>query len=171
MKNTYIRLFIALFFASHLVFAQEAVLFDAQVGQDPVSVTVDQGVMPINEMMPMDIDSLEYTQGECFINGEAVPCEQLQESLSGFLGIGIAIAIFAFILLLASLVFWVFTLIHALTKPVENKAMWVVVMIFTGAFGSVIYYFIEMRPFNKRMREARNAQAQNTVPQGQSDVK
>lgn len=73
------------------------------------------------------------------------------------------VALVAFIFLLASalFIFWIITLIHAITKPIENRGMWIVLMIFTGVIGSILYYFLEMREFNKKAMQNVSATPQS----------
>ena len=46
---------------------------------------------------------------------------------------------------LAATVFWVLMIIHAATHNIPNKLIWVLILIFTGIVGALIYYFIVAR--------------------------
>lgn len=159
---------LSMLFVSGVVFAQDTGSVNMQINDSGISVTSDQGSVMIDDN-GVSIDALKYAEGDCSINGKSVPCEQMGEmvggAVSGILGFGLIIMVFGLLVLIAGFIFWIVTLIHALTKPIENKGMWVVVMIFTGAFGSLIYYFVEMRPFNKKVMDAYKNQNHTTSAQ------
>ena len=52
-------------------------------------------------------------------------------------------------MMVVSTVFWILMIVHAATKPVENKVIWIVIMILTGIIGALVYYFAVKRKFNK----------------------
>ena len=84
---------------------------------------------------------------QCTVNGEEVPCEEMKSSILG-LGLGIG---FIFLLIIAfgifSLVFWILMIIHATKYNVDDKAMWIILMIFTGFIGALVYYFVVKRKY------------------------
>ena len=85
----------------------------------------------------------------CTVNGVQVPCEEFGEAVGesfGALGIGIIIVVFLIGLLCT--VFWVMMIVHAASKPVENKAVWIILMLLTGVVGALIYYFAVKRNFD-----------------------
>lgn len=94
----------------------------------------------------------------CEINGQQVDCAEVFNTLDKVGGSGIAMGfgILALFFLVMSIigivlfVFWVLMLIHALTKEIENKMIWVVVLIFTGFLGAIVYYFVVKREFDKK---------------------
>jgi predicted neutral ceramidase superfamily lipid hydrolase len=63
-------------------------------------------------------------------------------------GIGAFLVIIALGIL--ATVFWIMMIVHAARHDVENKAMWVILMVFTGIVGALIYYFVVKRKFNKQ---------------------
>jgi len=87
---------------------------------------------------------------KCTVNGREVPCEELGNPIKGFLGWVIG----GFLVILAlgiwAAVFWVMMIVHAAKHDVENKAMWIILMVFTGIVGALIYYFVVKRKFNKQ---------------------
>ena len=89
--------------------------------------------------------------GKCSVNGEEVPCEQIAGELKGLLGWGIGIFIALAVFGLWATVFWIMMLVHAAKHNVDNKAMWIILMVFTGIVGAVIYYFVEKRKMDKQM--------------------
>jgi len=92
-------------------------------------------------------------EAQCEINGQPVPCDQLTESIGGFLGWGIAVVVVLFLVGIAAFIFWIVMLVHAASHPVENKAMWIILMVFTGVIGSLIYYFVVKRKFAKQIAQ------------------
>lgn len=89
---------------------------------------------------------LALAQATCTLNGKEVPCEQVK----GFLGWGVGILALFAILAIAGTIFWIMMVIHAASNPIENKAMWIIVMVLTGVLGAVIYYFVVKRKFPKK---------------------
>ncbi|MBI2551011.1 PLDc N-terminal domain-containing protein [Candidatus Uhrbacteria bacterium] len=62
-----------------------------------------------------------------------------------FVWISILFSIVMFVVGIAAFVFWVYTLIHAIKHDNKDKALWIVLIVFTGVVGSLIYYFVVMR--------------------------
>ncbi|MBD3270103.1 hypothetical protein GF376_01100 [Candidatus Peregrinibacteria bacterium] len=88
---------------------------------------------------------IAYAQANCTLNGQSVPCEELTPFLGAGIGIMIAFLIIGFIIF----IFWLWMLIHAATKPIDNKALWIILMVLLGFPVSLIYYFIVKRNFNE----------------------
>lgn len=80
----------------------------------------------------------------CSINGETVPCEQVAEVFENF---GI-VAFILFALGIALFVFWIMMIVHAVKRPIEHKALWIIVLLVGQGLGAVIYYFAVKRPFD-----------------------
>lgn len=76
----------------------------------------------------------------CTINGEAADC-------GAAAGIALAVLIPFIIIAILSFVGWLVMLIHAITKDIPNKAVWIVLLLlFNVAW--IIYYFVVKRPFD-----------------------
>lgn len=90
--------------------------------------------------------------GVCTVNGKPVDCDTLWDKMKGYVGGAVAIIAVLGFFWLISLVFWVVMLIHAIRNDIENKVVWIVVMVIFGIFGALVYYFAEARPFNKRQQ-------------------
>ncbi len=61
------------------------------------------------------------------------------------LGMGLGVMLFCFVLGIASFVFWIAMLIDCLKKKFSkdnDKIVWVLVLVFAGIIGAVIYYFV-----------------------------
>ncbi len=86
----------------------------------------------------------------CTVNGNVVPCEQLGKQITGFLGWGILTIFIVLALGIFCFVFWLLMIIHAAQHDIDNKAMWIIIMVFTGIIGAVIYYFVVKRKFDKK---------------------
>jgi hypothetical protein len=94
----------------------------------------------------------------CSLNGREVPCEDLYRAAKPFIGLGIGLfAFFALIGLLLT-IFWIWMIVHAATKPIENKVLWIILLIIFGFLAAIVYYFAVKRPFDK------NAPAQPIPP-------
>lgn len=96
---------------------------------------------------------LALAQATCTVNGREVPCEELAESAKGFFAWGIGGFLFIFALIVLATVFWIMMIVHAAKHPINNKGIWIVVMIFTGTFGALIYYFAVKRKFNQQFSQ------------------
>lgn len=93
------------------------------------------------------VNNVVLAASKCTVNGKEIPCEQVAKTAGKAIGLGIGfIALFA-VIGTAFFIFWIMMLIHAISKPIENKGMWVVLLIFTGIIGALIYYFMVKRNF------------------------
>lgn len=70
-------------------------------------------------------------------------------------GLGMGLAFFAFMALivvfaLACLAFWIWMLVDCAQSPEKpgsnDKVVWILVLVFTGWIGALIYFFVERRP-------------------------
>lgn len=89
-----------------------------------------------------------WAQAKCMVNGKEVPCEQAFQTLKTWAGLGFGAIIAFFVLLVLGFIFWLMMLIHASIKPIENRGMWIVILLFTSIIGAVAYYFAVKRKFN-----------------------
>ena len=96
---------------------------------------------------------LAHAQATCTVDGRQVPCEELAESAKSFFAWGIGGFLFIFTLIILATVFWIMMIVHAAKHPINNKGIWIVVMIFTGIFGALIYYFVVKRKFNQQFSQ------------------
>ncbi|MBT5237081.1 hypothetical protein HOL63_01780 [Candidatus Peregrinibacteria bacterium] len=54
-----------------------------------------------------------------------------------------------FVIALLWVIFWIWMLIDLTNAPIQGKAKWVILMLFTGAIGSAIYYFTARRKYRR----------------------
>jgi len=78
--------------------------------------------------------------------------------------IQIGIIIFSSAIGIFSLVIWLVNLVHAIRNPINNKALWVIVMLVFGVFGAIVYYFAVKRPFNKVAAASKPTQQPPSAP-------
>ena len=92
--------------------------------------------------MSMLVGSLFVVQSvcaECTLNGEVVPCDQIPKWPFAFL------ALF-FIVMMALLAFWVWMIVDLVRNEKDNDLLiWLLVLIFGGFIGAIVYYFVRKR--------------------------
>jgi len=81
----------------------------------------------------------------CKINGREVPCDQLWDQFGGFFGFGAGLFVALMVINILAFVFWILMLIDAIRRPIANKVVWILVLVFTGIIGALIYYFVIRR--------------------------
>jgi hypothetical protein len=88
-------------------------------------------------------------QSACKVNGKEIPCEDVYKVAKPFIGLGIGLfAVFAIVGIFFT-IFWIWMLIHAATKNIENKALWIILLIIFQGLAAIVYYFAVKRPFDK----------------------
>jgi hypothetical protein len=122
-----------------------------------------------SSLLPVSLTALALSassaaaQTVCKLNGQVVPCDQLNAAVStGLAKAGWMAFVAAGVVLVISIwsfVFWIQMIIHAASNPIENKALWIIVMVIFGIVGAIIYYFAVKR----RLAEA--AVATQPLPQ------
>lgn len=95
-------------------------------------------------------NQVAFAAAKCTVNGQEVDCAELGNQVKGFLGWGIGIFILFAALGIWATVFWIMMIVHAVKHNVENKAMWIILMVFTGIVGALIYYFVVKRKFSNQ---------------------
>ena len=93
------------------------------------------------------LNTLVFAQSKCTVNNQEVPCEQITGAIGKFFGGFLLLTIIAAIVGILASIFWLMMIIHAATKPIENKGVWIIVMVLTGIIGAIIYYFVVKRKF------------------------
>ena len=101
------------------------------------------------------------TSAQCYINNKPVPCDQ--GAIKWILGGSIVFMVVMVIISILFFIFWLVMFIHAISKPIENRVLWIVLMIILGIPVSIVYYFVVKRKFNKEQIQP-SAQPQPPVP-------
>lgn len=71
----------------------------------------------------------------------------MQKKQNALLKFGIVGFVIFFVFGIAALVFWIMMIVHAMKHDIKDKTMWLILMIFTGIIGALIYYFTVKRNF------------------------
>lgn len=82
------------------------------------------------------ISQIASAASECRLNGEVVDCSEI----SGFLWAGFGFLGVILVIGLIMGIFWLWMLIHAISHNIENKAIWILIILVTGPIGALIYY-------------------------------
>jgi len=99
--------------------------------------------------------STALAQATCTVNGEEVPCEELGDAIGSM---GAILFVFPLIMLVL-FIFWLVMLIHAIRHEIDNKVLWILILLLVGPLGALIYYFVVKRPYTKMLKSG-------TPPQG-----
>ncbi len=88
----------------------------------------------------MSLLSLAHAATTCTLNGQQVPCDQVPGgAVVGILAIGFFVLMA--VVGIAALVFWIKMLVHAIKHPIENKPLWIIILLLFGIIGAIVYYF------------------------------
>lgn len=99
----------------------------------------------------MSLSLLAQTAGsQCTLNGQPVDCAELAEKAKPFIGLGIGIFVFIAILAIASFIFWLVMLLHAINHKSPDRSTWILALVvgFITGFGfivAVVYLFAEKK--------------------------
>lgn len=96
------------------------------------------------------INQVALATEEYVFNGQEVNYAGLENKVKGILGWALGGFLVIFALVICSTVFWIMMIVHAAKHEVENKAMWIILIVFTGIIGALIYYFVVKRKFSKQ---------------------
>ena len=81
---------------------------------------------------------LPLTSAGCFVNGEEVPCDDFFATFGSMFIVIIIVAIIAGI-------FWLWMLIDCAKRNFDSKLVWILLLIFTGTLGAILYFFLVKR--------------------------
>lgn len=83
---------------------------------------------------------------ECTLNGEVIPCGEVGNMIGLFFASFSMMILVMMLLGLLSFVFWIWMLIDCLNNNnlhgEHDKLVWILLMVFTGALGSILYFFL-----------------------------
>ncbi len=75
-----------------------------------------------------------------------------KKDISGLGGIAAAGLLFVLIIFLFAVfcfAFWVAMLVHAISKPIKTKALWILIILMFNILGALVYYFAVKNEFKK----------------------
>lgn len=99
-----------------------------------------------------DWDWIVKMDGECTLHGKKVNCDKLVEEWVGLLKMWFTALIIFWIVSLIGFIFWLMMLIHAIWAPIDNKALWILIILFVP-FWFILYYFLVKRKFVSTLKE------------------
>jgi hypothetical protein len=102
---------------------------------------------PANETLSAVEEETPVTLPEAVPQKEARP-EDVGKMIGAFFGLALGAIIVLGMIGIASFVFWLLMFIHAASKPIENKVLWIIILIFTGVIGAIVYYFVVKKKFD-----------------------
>ncbi|QQS61338.1 MAG: PLDc_N domain-containing protein [Candidatus Moraniibacteriota bacterium] len=97
-------------------------------------------------------NNISLAASQCTVNGSEVPCEALKNQVKGVLGLGLGIGFFLLIFGafgIFSLIFWILMIVHIAKHNIQDKAMWMILVVFTGFIGALVYYFAVKRTYKE----------------------
>lgn len=98
----------------------------------------------------VSLTNIAQAQSNCVVNGRQVPCDQVFDQAGRALGWAFgAMAIF-FVVGVLAFIFWLWMLIHVAIHKIENQVVWVLIIVFTGIIGAIIYYFVVKKELDKQ---------------------
>ena len=104
----------------------------------------------IQQVFAQSVTSIEAVTSTCVLNGREIPCDELGQAIGGSIKAGLGIIAFIVIIGIIASIFWVVMLVHAIRKPIESKALWIIVLLLFGVIGAIVYFFAVKRPFQKK---------------------
>ncbi len=97
--------------------------------------------------MNLHLLAQNYANANCTINGEPADCGDTLRIL-GYIFVPLAI------IGLVMFVFWIISLVHVIKNDVNNRTMWIILLILFGGFAGIAYFFAVRRPYNKNKGSA-----------------
>lgn len=102
------------------------------------------------------INSLEDNQtsntsshSTCKVNGQEVDCAEMTANMKNTFSVILKYWIVLGIIGLVATIFYIWMLVHAITKPIPNKIIWILVIFFLSPIWAIVYYFAIKRHFNE----------------------
>jgi magnesium-transporting ATPase (P-type) len=118
---------------------------------------------PYEERVENDI-SFSGTS-RCVVNGKEVPCEDVIEGAkTGFKIFG-SVILFIVVFGIACFVFWIWMFVHAISKPIQNKVVWIICFILFGIVTAIVYYFAVKRSYVSPVPQAQVAYTPSHTPE------
>lgn len=61
------------------------------------------------------------------------------------------------------IIFWVWMLIDCAKRPIEDKTVWILIIVLVGVLGAILYFFIPRRKHKKELQENTDSQLKNNI--------
>lgn len=84
-----------------------------------------------------------------FSNEKEMWRDMMPAFAAGFVGLGIVFSLIG----LLFLAFWIWMLVHAASKDIKHKPLWILVIWFMHIVGAIIYFFAVKRRYDAEMKE------------------
>lgn len=99
--------------------------------------------------------SMEFVNGDCYIDGVLQSADQCAAISGAGLLLILGLMLPLILLGIALFVWWIISLVHVLSNAdVENRVLWIVLILLFGTIMAPIYYFAAQRPYNKSKKLA-----------------
>ena len=89
------------------------------------------------------------SQSTCIVNGKEVDCAEMTEDIASGIGSLLKYGAVLWLLWLLATIFYIWMLVHAISKPIPNKIVWILVIFFLSPVWAIVYYFAIKRNFNE----------------------
>jgi len=87
------------------------------------------------------------SKSTCIVNGKEVDCAVMADDIWIFFGNILQYGLILGVIGLLSTIFYIWMLVHAISKPIPNKVVWILVIFFLSPIGMIVYYFAIKRKF------------------------
>lgn len=103
----------------------------------------------VNELDNSQMNSSGTTtsQSTCIVNGKEVDCAEMTEDIASGIGSILKYGAVLWLFWLIWTIFYIWMLVHAISKPIPNKIVWILVIFFLSPIGMIVYYFAIKRKF------------------------
>ncbi len=145
MKKIFFSLAIIVsLFSGSFVFADES----KTQSMSEVSSKENPSIKIEFENFDQDGEDFKNIKGE--FNGESLVLNKEDlGALGGIFALGFGALLLVLLFAIACFVFWIMMLVHAVSKPIKSKPLWIIVILLFGIIGAVVYYFAVKRSFKK----------------------
>jgi len=80
----------------------------------------------------------KFLMANCTLNNKDVPCDVFWAKTWWIFGALGVIVLLTFIL-------WLWAIVDVIRRPMENKPMWVIILLLSNLLGVIIYYFVVVK--------------------------
>lgn len=89
----------------------------------------------------------------CTLNGKNVDCNEMAGELKSWFQASIWTLLFFGIIVFVAGIFWLLMLMHALSNPIPNKVVWVLLIFLMPFVWAIVYYFVIKRSYTRNMAQ------------------